>query len=234
MVATAVIGSAVIGAGASVASSAMGASAINSASQAANAQQASQFAQTQANIAPYLQTGSNASGMLNNRLTDLTTPITMDQATLQNTPGYQFNLQQGLKSVQNSAAARGLGVSGAAMKGAASYATGLADSTYQNQFNNANTNQTNAFNRLYNTASLGSNAAVSQGTIGQQSANAQSANTMNAGMQTANALTAGASGITNAANQIGGYYAAQSLQNNLLNASNNYNNLNYQQTLTPI
>lgn len=63
-------------------------------------------------------------------------PAQMTQAQLEATPGYQFNLSQGLAATQNSAAARGLGVSGAALKGAATFATGLADSTYQQQFNN--------------------------------------------------------------------------------------------------
>jgi hypothetical protein len=62
-------------------------------------------------------------------------PGQMTQAELAATPGYQFTLNQGLQAVQNSAAAKGLGVSGAALKGAADYATGLADSTYQTQFN---------------------------------------------------------------------------------------------------
>lgn len=61
-------------------------------------------------------------------------PPRMTQAELEQTPGYQFTRQQGLQAVQNSAAARGLGVSGAALKGAATFATGLADSTYQQQF----------------------------------------------------------------------------------------------------
>ncbi len=55
---------------------------------------------------------------------------------LEKTPGYQFTLDQGLKAVQNSYAAQGLGTSGAAMKGAADYAEGLASTTYQNQFKN--------------------------------------------------------------------------------------------------
>jgi hypothetical protein len=59
----------------------------------------------------------------------------INESTLENTPGYQFTLGQGLESTQSSAAARGLASSGAALKGAASYATGLADSTYQNQYN---------------------------------------------------------------------------------------------------
>jgi hypothetical protein len=62
-------------------------------------------------------------------------PGQMTQQQLEATPGYQFTLDQGLKATQSAMAARGLGVSGAALKGAAAYATGLADKTYQDQFN---------------------------------------------------------------------------------------------------
>jgi hypothetical protein len=62
-------------------------------------------------------------------------PIEMTQEQLEATPGYQFTLQQGLKAVQNSAAARGLGSSGMAQRGAAEYTTGLADTTWQNVYN---------------------------------------------------------------------------------------------------
>ena len=54
---------------------------------------------------------------------------------MRQTPGYQFTLAQGLKATQSAAAARGLGVSGSALKGAGTYATGLADKTYLDQFN---------------------------------------------------------------------------------------------------
>lgn len=59
------------------------------------------------------------------------------QQQLEQTPGYQFTLQQGLKAVNNSNSAVGWGLSGAGQKGIAQYATGLADQTYQQQFNNA-------------------------------------------------------------------------------------------------
>jgi hypothetical protein len=56
---------------------------------------------------------------------------------LAQTPGYQFTLDQGLRATQSSAAARGLGMSGAAMRGAADYAGGLASQTYDKQLQNA-------------------------------------------------------------------------------------------------
>src|SRR5882762_376786 len=147
-VATAIIGAGVVGAVATSYAANKAADAQTSAAQTAANTSLGMYNTTRSDLSSYRQIGQTASDQLTNRLTDLTSPITMDQATLEATPGYQFNKTQGLKAVQNSAAARGLGVSGAALKGAATFATGLADSTYQQQFSNAQTNQANAYNRL--------------------------------------------------------------------------------------
>jgi hypothetical protein len=80
------------------------------------------------------------------------------QSYLASLPGYQFVREQGLMATQNAYAAKGLGSSGAALKGAAEYSTGLADSTYQSQLNN-----------FYSLANVGQNAATSLGQIGMQS-----------------------------------------------------------------
>ena len=58
-------------------------------------------------------------------------PGTMTQAQLEATPGYQFTLSiRGSKRCSRLLAARGLGMSGVSLKGAADYATGLADKNY--------------------------------------------------------------------------------------------------------
>lgn len=120
----------------------------------------------------------------------LTAPITMDQKTLEATPGYQFNLSQGERGVSLGAAAAGL--SGAQAKAAATFATGLADSTYQNQFNNANTNKNNAFNFLLNTANLGTSAAGTYAAAGTSAGNADVTNSATVGGQLAsNTIGAG-------------------------------------------
>lgn len=203
MVATAIVGSAVVGAGASIA----GSSAQSKAAGKSADTQLQMYRQTRDDLLPYNNAGQTATNMLTGQLGQLTSPIVMDQQTLAKTPGYQFNLNQGLKSTQNSAAARGLGNSGAALKGAASYATGLADSTYQQQFNNAVTNQTNAYNRLLGVSSLGENAAAQTGAQGTTAA-------ANAGQAYQNAGTAQAAGYTGAANS-------------LTNGVNNYMQYNY-------
>ena len=160
---TAILGAGLLSAGASIYTSSKAAEAQKQAALAAGqsqvqaAQAASAAYTALANQAlgyaqPYRDLGAQGATELGNRLKDLTktnytlptTPVAptlkeapdgnFTQADLEATPGYQFTKQQGLKAVQNSAAARGLGVSGAALKGAATFATGLSDQTYNTRF----------------------------------------------------------------------------------------------------
>lgn len=203
-----------------------------------------QAALNRSTLAPFVASGTTANDQLQAQLPFLTSPITMDEATLQQTPGYQFNLTQGLKAVQNSAAARGLGVSGAALKGAATFATGLADNTYQNQFNNENTNRTNAYNRLKGLVDTGESAAAQTGVISNQATqtgagitNSIGANTIAGGnaiqgglVGAANANAAGynalGGAVGNLANNVGGYAAYKGLYGNNNTAGGNDSTLN--------
>jgi hypothetical protein len=210
-VATAIVGSGVLSA-ASTAYAANKASQaqVGAANTAANTA-LSMYNTTNTNLAPYRAIGQTAATDLTNQLPTLTAPITMDEATLQQTPGYQFNLTQGEKAVQNSAAARGLGSSGAALKGAATFATGLADNTYQNQFQNAVTNQTNAYNRLKGLVDTGANAAAGTGQAGTAAANTAASAQIGAGNAQAAGINQTAAGVNNAANNIAGYAAYKGL-----------------------
>lgn len=193
------------GAAASIFGASQQASAAN---KAANMQEA-QYDQTRSDLAPYRTAGANATNLLTAALPSLAAPITMSEADLEATPGFKFTLAQGLKSVQNSAAARGLGTSGAALKGAASYATGLADSTYNQQFQNANTNKLNSYNFLTGTAGLGAGAANQTGQLGQQAA-ANSGNALIAGSSAqAAGLTGAANALTGGVNSYLGYQLSQ-------------------------
>lgn len=137
------------------------------------------FNQGTAALKPIADAGSGVYADLVKQLPDLTAPIVMDQAALEQTPGYQFNLKQGIRGVDLSSISRGL--SGAQAKAAAAYATGLADNTYQNQFNNANTNKTNAFNRLLQTSQIGTGAATSLAGNATSAGNAALGNTQAVG-----------------------------------------------------
>lgn len=142
------------------------------------------FDQGTAALQPIASAGSDVYNQLVKALPDLTAPITMDQKTLEQTPGYQFNLSQGIRGVDLSAISKGL--SGAQAKAAATFATGLADNTYQNQFNNANTNKTNAFNRLLSTAAIGTDASKALATNATSAGNADLGNTQQVGNQLGN------------------------------------------------
>jgi hypothetical protein len=219
MVAAAIVGAAAVGAVGSTVAAGASKSAANTQAQAAEDAahlQNDQWNQTQANLAPYMNLGTSN---INALQTALTNPMLTKQFTAPSegdayaSPGYQFTLNQGLKSVQNSAAARGLGVSGAALKGAASYTTGLADSTYNDVFNRAlqtfNTNYSSAannVNRLQSVVGNGQNAAATNGSLGATAvgnigntltsgANAQAAGTVGS----ANALASGLNGVGNSA-----------------------------------
>lgn len=201
----AILGAGALSAGASIYGANKAADAQTAAAQKAQDTALGMYNTTRGDLQPFRQIGTDAGTQLTSRLGELTSPITMDQATLEKTPGYQFNLTQGLKAVQNSAAARGLGNSGAALKGAANFATGLADNTYQNQFNNANTNQSNAYNRLKALVDTGENASAQTGTLGNAAAtNIATAQTAAGNAQAAAANQTG-SAIGNAANNVSGY-----------------------------
>ncbi|GBQ90131.1 hypothetical protein [Gluconobacter albidus] len=143
---------------------------------------------------PYASTGTNAINSLSNGLTE---------NYLQSTPGYQFTLNQGEQAATNSAAARGLADSGAALKGASTYATGLADSTYQNQFNDTNALAQEGYNALGQQGNNTMTAANNAGQIKMEGANGAMATTVGAG----NALASGLSSIGNTASQYSLYNA---------------------------
>lgn len=201
-----------VSAAAGLAGSAMSASASKSAAntQAQAAQDAAglqwqQFQQLQQNLQPYMQLGTDSIGGLQSQLGKLggmNFSFNPTQQQLEQTPGYQFTLQQGMKNTNNALAAKGLNLSGAQAKGLANYTTGLADQTYQQQYQNAlqqfMTNygvNSDQYNRLSGLVGLGQNAAAGVGNAGLQTANS-AGNYLTSG---ANASAAGTIGAANAA-----------------------------------
>jgi len=171
----------------------------NAANYAANLQQ-QQFATNQANLSPYMSIGTAALPQLlqslgyqgqygsNGNLTGLSGQgFQFNPSNLTQTPGYQFTLQQGLNAVNNATSATGQTGSGAQAKGLANYATGLAQNTYNQQYQNALTTYQQNASTLGSLLSTGQNAAAGLGSMGMQ--NAQSVgNTLQGG---ANATAAG-------------------------------------------
>ncbi len=197
--------------------------------------------QNQENLAPFRAIGTGANDILQNQLPTLANPapfVAPDVVNETNAPGYDFTKTQGLKAVQNSAAARGLGSSGAALKGAATFATGLANSTYGDVYNRAvtgyNTNlnaQSTGFNRLKGLIDTGEAAAAGAATAGNQSALIGTTGANNVGSNViagGNAAAAGynalGTAVNNTSNNIAGYAIAKGLYGNNNSLSSGANN----------
>ncbi len=206
----AIVGASAVGAIATSSAASKAASAQTAAANQANQTQKDFYNQTRADLAPYRDQGAQAYGTLNQLLGVGGNSDTM-QSTLEGLPGYQFTLGQGLKSTQNGFAARGLADSGGALKGAATYSTGLANAQYGNYVN-----------QLQNSANTGESAAAQTSQAGTQTGQGIASNTIGAGNAQAAASNATGNALANAANSgLGGYL--YSLNNGLINGNNNQN-----------
>jgi len=204
-IATAVVGSAVIGAGAQIFGANKAADTQSQNAARVAQMQQDQYQQTRSDLAPYRAIGEDAGNRLTSRLSELTTPISVNPQDFLDSDYYKFLQTQGLKTTQNSAAARGLGKSGAALKGAVAFQKGLDSQEWQNNFNMQNINQTNAFTRLKGLVDTGAGAATGTGVLGEKAAyNAGTALTGGANAQAAAANATGTS-IANLSNNLGGY-----------------------------
>lgn len=214
-VAAAIVGGSVIGAGASIYGANKAADAQSAAANSAIAAQMSMFNQSKEALQPFIDYGQQgtkpASDFLDYtnpdsplaKLLKLTTPGADMSAALEQTPGYQFSLNQGQKAVQNSLAARGLGGPGGALaKGGAQFAEGLAGNTWQNvvqALQNAFSSGSNALqNRVQTGSSAASSLAGNATTTGQGVAN----NLIGAGNAQAAADTAIGSAVGNVGNSV--------------------------------
>lgn len=199
-----------VGAAGSVASGVIGSSAASSAADsqaqaAANAQQiqVDMYNQTRSDLAPYRQVGADAQYAYEGLL-GIGTPGAAGasgmQAALEQTPGYQFQMQQGLQALQSQYSSQGLGLSGAQIKGAQNYAQGVASSNYQTILGN-----------YAGALGIGENASAQTGTAGTYAANGAASAATQVG-------AANAAGTVGSANAITGGIgsAASSASNSIL------------------
>ncbi len=149
---------------------------------------------SRADLAPYRQAGTNA---LAQYAANANTPFGQS-------PDYQFRFNEGLRGVQNSAAARGLLNSGRTVQAATNYGQGAASQEYGNYMN-----------RLASLTGVGQTATNQGVTINANMAN-QSGGILN---NNANALTTlyGQQGQAQAASAMGGANALNTGVNNLFN-----------------
>lgn len=210
-VATAIVGSAVVGAASTAYAANKAADAqVQAANQAANTQ-LSMYNKTREDLSPYRDLGKAASDTMTSKIGELTTPISVNPDDFKNSEAYNFLQTQGMKGVQNSAAARGLANSGAALKGASTFLSGLNTQFYQQNFNNQVTNQTNAYTRLKGLIDTGANASAQTGQAGTSAATGAANAQIGAGNAQAAAANATGGAVANAANNIGGYVAYKGL-----------------------
>lgn len=154
-------------------------------------------------------TGAQGYGSLN-------TPFSFKPGDLTQTPGYQFQLQQGQEALDRKAAAGGGFYSGAALKAATGFNQNLASTTFDNEYNRAfnayQTNRANTLNPLQALAGQGQTAATTTGQIQQNTGNALAGLYTNLGNAQAAAGIAGTNAITSGiTNGIGAWQQAQYL-----------------------
>ena len=111
---------------------------------------------------PYQTLGSTAANGLNSLLGQGFQAPTLQQA--ENTPGYQFQLQQGTQALDENAAANGTLMSGNTGKALEQYGQNLAQGAYQQTYNNA----LQAYQANASTLQAGANLGLSStGQLGQ-------------------------------------------------------------------
>jgi hypothetical protein len=235
--------------GADAASNAADAS--SAASAASIAEQRRQFDINQANQAPYLEAGRNALSYLGNNIGDTGTPLpqytptaafNFDPSQLANTPGYQFQLQQGVNAIDASAARGGNLNSGARLLELQKFGQGLADQTYGQEYARQMGQQQNAFGQ--NLQNYNVNIGANQDAYGRQQ-NVLNRYASLAGIGQTSANQVGSMGA-NAANNIGninmnnasnqanaGYYGAGSINNAIQGGIGNYLTYDYLNKKTP-
>lgn len=211
MAGVAVLGSAVVGGIASMFGASKAAKAQQNAAATAQETAMKMYNQTRADLAPYRDLGTKYAGELDERMPYLTSDIDVSGEIRDPDSNigraYNFTRTQGLKAVQNAAAKRGLGVSGAALKGASSFTTGLADNTYQGLVNMERNIRGDIYSRLKGVVDTGVTASGSTGTAGTASANTQAGAAIGAGNAQAAQWNTIGGAVANAASNIGGYAA---------------------------
>jgi len=121
----------------------------------------------------------------------------------QQDPSYQFRVDEGVKALDRSAAARGMLQSGATLKGITRFGQREGSQEYQNAFNRYQVERAAKLNPLQSLMGSGQSAAnVMTGNVGQFGQN-ESANIYGAGQARASGYIGSANALSNALNQVG-------------------------------
>jgi hypothetical protein len=208
------------------------------AERAALAQQQSMFNTEQSNEQPYIQGGAGAQNQLNYLLGEgnqasygsgsnasgsfgsLNQPF--NAQTFQSmSPAYQFQLQQGGQGTLNMDSNAQGAESGAALKDLQSYNQNFAGTSFNNAFNQYQTQQSNVFNRLSNLATLGSNAGSNSATGASNFSQSIGNTTSNIGASQAAGTVGAANAISGGLQSAGNAFYSQNALNQILNGGSN-------------
>jgi len=199
------------------ASAAVGLYSANKASstQANAANQAAQLSREQFDVTNEQQRPwREAGGRALTRLESLAEYKPFNMATFAQDPSYQFRLDQGNKSLERSAAARGGLISGNTGGALMNYGQGLASQEYNNAFNRYQTERNQTLAPYMTLAGYGANANA-------LTANAGATNAANVGNMLTSGAAAQAAGYMGSANAVGqsvGQYLNYNQGNNLVSA----------------
>ena len=221
---TAILGSAVIGGLMSNKAASTSASATQQAAQTSADVQREMFNKQVELQEPWRQAGMNALTQMQGQTNAMPAAFT-GKVDLTQDPGYAFRLEEGLKGLERSAAARGGLMGGAQMKAMEKYGQGMASQEYQNAYNRALTEynanvarESTGYNRLAALAGIGQTAtgqiSGAAGSLGSNLGNLA----YNAGTAAGNAQSAGYMGMANALSGGLSSYLNYTQNQNLLNA----------------
>jgi hypothetical protein len=163
---------------------------------------------------PWRQAGIGAL----NKLTTASdyTPFGMDQ--FQADPGYAFRMSEGQKALERSAAARGMQLSGAMLKGTQRFGQDLASQEYTNAFNRYQTERAAKLQPLQALAGIGQSATNQVTNAGQNYAtNAGDMMTSGAAAR-ASGYVGGANALNSALGSAGNSYMSGQMLNRLMPA----------------
>ena len=186
MSAAAIIGGSLFSANAASDAADTAAGASTAASNASIAEQRRQFDINQANQQPFLTGGTNAFNRISRGFDpggEFTGNFSSADFLANKDPGYAFRMDEGMKALDRTAAARGGMLSGGALRGAQQFGQGLASQEYQNAFNRYQVNRGNMLQPLQSLAGVGQTTANYLGNAGANMAgNVGNAMMSNAGV----------------------------------------------------
>lgn len=172
------------------------------------------FQQNREDMAPWREAGVGALGRLSEGIGadgEFMRDFSMDD--FEADPGYQFRIDEGMRALRNSAAARGMLRSGQTLKAITRYGQEAGSQEYMNAFNRYRAQVGERYNRLAGVSGTGQAATSEIGRQGANTAANMAANTMAAG----NARASGYMGIANAAanglGQFANFYQNQAILN---------------------